>query len=265
MFGNFEVAPWLDAAKAVADFLWPLGLSTSSRYKRRRSARYAVRRQQHIVRVGVWAGVMLVCLAFAGGFVWEKSRLQKVLDELAPAAVDPAQRAEALRLFDEAVRARFEKRVQGAVAAVTNARRLDAELPGTDVFIGEVALEQKDALTLRKAADASLQRRDNVASALLLLAVEKWMSRPGQGASEAGGAARSLLREAAEHEPSNSAVYFFQGELNRFLGENAEAHRNLLSALHRQTPWGSASLLAMKAKEAAAEVAGGKKTSASQP
>jgi predicted Zn-dependent protease len=207
---------------------------------------------------------VFICFSFAGGFVWKKSGLQRAPKELAPATVGPAQRAEALRLFDEAVRARYEERLQGAVAVINEVRRLDSELPGIDVFIGEVALQQKDVWTLRKAADASLQRRANVAPALLLLAVEKWMGRLSEGAGEAGSAARSLLQEAAQHEPSHSAVYFFLGEVNRFLGEGAEAHRNLLSALHRQTPWGSSSLLATKVEQAAAEVAGDNTKSASE-
>lgn len=196
-----------------------MGHSATRRYKRRRSARYAARHRQSIVRVGVWAGVVFICFSFAGGFVWKKSGLQRAPKELAPATVGPAQRAEALRLFDEAVRARYEERLQGAVAVINEVRRLDSELPGIDVFIGEVALQQKDVWTLRKAADASLQRRANVAPALLLLAVEKWMGRLSEGAGEAGSAARSLLQEAAQHEPSHSAVYFFLGEVNRFLGK----------------------------------------------
>jgi hypothetical protein len=65
--------------------------------------------------------------------------------------------------------------------------------------------------------------------------------------------AEQYLADAADSEPSNAAVYFFLGELGRFLGDGRKAHHHLLSALHRQEPWRSAALLETKVQLAMRE------------
>lgn len=167
--------------------------------------------------------------------------------------VAPEQRAEAYRLFDEAVRARHEERLQGAYNAVNEARRLDPDLPGVDLFVGEIAWEQREADTVRRAAREALSRGHNVSSAKLLLALEKWMSRTPQDTVAAGASVTEMLTEAADSSPSNASAPFFHGEVSRLLGDPATAHRKLLGALYRQAPWQSASLLDSKLQIAVAE------------
>ena len=171
----------------------------------------------------------------------------------APVVVDASQRVEAYRLFDEAVRARHEERLQGAFNAINEARRLDPGLPGLDLFVGEIAWEKREAATIQRAARESLRRGHNESASKLLLALEKWMSRSPQETVTVGASVRELLAEAVEASPSNASALFFQGELSRLLGDSATAQRALLGALHRQTPWSSTALLATKLQIAAAE------------
>ena len=214
-------------------------------------------RRRWLRRNLVWA-VSLFFLAgvFAGGFFWRqaKSKLAAV-EESRSAAVGEARQAEAYRLFDEAVRARYEERAQGAMNAITAARRADPQLRSVDVLVGEIALEQKDPDTLRRAAARALERGENESSANLLNALETWMRRGEKGTDKAGQLAEQFLSDAADAEPSNAAVYFFHGELSRLLGDGRKAHRHLLSALRRQQSWRSAALLENKMQLAAREAA----------
>jgi hypothetical protein len=128
-------------------------------------------------------------------------------------------------------------------------------LRSVDVLVGEIALDQKDPETLRRAAEYALQRGENESTANLLNALEVWMRRGEKGTDKAGQLAEQFLSDAADAEPSNAAVYFFHGELSRLLGDGRKAHRHLLSALHRQHPWRSAALLENKLQIAAREAA----------
>ena len=222
----------------------------------RRPSRRALRRQQ-VLRVAVWtASTLLVLGAFAGGFLWRQAKVNRVMAvAAAPPEISEEQKAEALRLFDEAVRARHEERAQGAMNAITAARRADPQLRSVDVLVGEIALEQKDPETLRRAAQYALERGENESSAHLLSALEAWMRRGEQGTEKAGQLAGQFLADAAKAEPSSAAVYFFHGELSRLLGDGRNAHRHLLAALYRQQPWRSAALLENKTQLAAREAA----------
>jgi tetratricopeptide (TPR) repeat protein len=187
--------------------------------------------------------------------LWRHSKVDRATDQVVAPETSEEQRAEALRLFDEAVRARYEERAQGAMNAVAAARRADPQLRSVDVLVGEVALDQKDPETLRRAAEYALERGENESSANLLNALEVWMRRGEKGTDKAGQLAEQFLSDAAEAEPSNAAVYFFHGELSRLLGDGRKAHRYLLSALHLQQPWRSAALLENKLQIAASEAA----------
>jgi hypothetical protein len=198
---------------------------------------------------------VFVLSAFAGGILWRQSKVDRATDQVVAPETSEEQRAEALRLFDEAVRARYEERAQGAMNAVAAARRADPQLRNVDVLVGEIALDQKDPETLRRAAEYALERGENESSANLLNALEVWMRRGEKGTDKAGQLAEQFLSEAAGAEPSNAAVYFFHGELSRLLGDGRKAHRHLLSALHRQHPWRSAALLENKLQIAAREAA----------
>ena len=221
--------------------------------ERRRSARHAARRRRRYARVLVWMSAVFVSLAFAAGFVWRSGWLRPPAADTAPVVVGETERAEAYRLFDEGVRARHEERLQGAYNAINEARRLHPDLPGLDIFIGEVAWEQREARTVQQAARESLRRGHNESSAKLLLALEKWMSRTPQDTVSVGASVGELLAESSEESPSSAAPLFFRGEVARLSGDPATAHRKLLGALHRQTPWSGASLLSAKLQLAAAE------------
>jgi hypothetical protein len=198
---------------------------------------------------------VFVLSAFAGGILWRQSKVNRAAAQVVELESSEEQRAEALRLFDEAVRARYEERAQGAMNAIAAARRADPQLRSVDVLVGEIALDQKDPETLRRAAEYALERGENESSANLLNALEVWMRRGEKGTDKAGQLAEQFLSDAADAEPSNAAVYFFHGELSRLLGDGRKAHRHLLSALHRQHPWRSAALLENKLQIAAREAA----------
>ena len=230
--------------------------SRSSKTSRRPSRR-ALRRRQ-IARIVAWvvSGVFVLS-AFAGGILWRQSKVNRAAAQVVELESSEEQWAEALRLFDEAVRARYEERAQGAMNAIAAARRADPQLRNVDVLVGEIALDQKDPETLRRAAEYALERGENESSANLLNALEVWMRRGEKGTDKAGQLAEQFLSDAAEAEPSNAAVYFFRGELSRLLGDGRKAHRYLLSALHLQQPWRSAALLENKLQIAASEAAEG--------
>jgi len=215
-----------------------------------------------MVRITAWAAsAVLVLGAFAGGFLWRQAKVNRAMAAAAaPPECSEEQKAEALRLFDEAVRARHEERAQGAMNAVTAARRADPQLRSVDVLVGEIALEQKDPETLRRAAEYALERGENESSANLLSAIEAWMSRGEKGTAKAGQLAEQFLSDAAKAEPSNASVSFFHGELSRLLGDGRNAHRYLRAALYRQQPWRSAALLENKMQLAARESADQAKT-----
>jgi outer membrane murein-binding lipoprotein Lpp len=198
---------------------------------------------------------VFVLSAFAGGILWRQSKVNRAAAQVVELESSEEQWAEALRLFDEAVRARYEERAQGAMNAIAAARRADPQLRSVDVLVGEIALDQKDPETLRRAAEYALERGENESSANLLNALEVWMRRGEKGTDKAGQLAEQFLSDAADAEPSNAAVYFFHGELSRLLGDGRKAHRHLLSALHRQHPWRSAALLENKLQIAAREAA----------
>jgi len=221
--------------------------------RRRRSSRRLLRRREFIRGAARIVALLLISCAFAGGYIWQHGKTKRLAEEVKPLISSEQQRREALRLVDEAVRARHEKRWQGAINALTEARRADPLVLGVDVLLGEIALEQKDAKTMRYAAEQSLRRGESESAAKLLLALVTWMGRGEDGAAKAGNLAKQQLAEAMASEPSNAAAYFFHGELNRLLGESGEAHNNLLAALRRQVPWKSSALLAVKSHLAAHE------------
>lgn len=218
-----------------------------------RNSRRAQRRLQVRRIVFVSVAVLMILWTFGAGYLWRKFQTKEPADEVVLAEATGEQRAEALRLLDEGVRARFEERWQGALNSISAARRADPKVSGVDILVGEIALEQKDPETLRRATERSLETGENEAAAKLLRALETWMKRGEKGVDQAGLLAGQYLAEAAESEPSNAAVRFFHGELSRLLGDGKEAHRHLRGALYRQTPWHSSAMLEVKTQIAARE------------
>jgi len=172
--------------------------------------------------------------------------------------VNPADRAEALRLLDEAARARHEERFREAANAATAARRLDEKLPGIDALMAEMAFQRQDSEATEEAARAALDRGENSSSANLLLALNAWRTRAlrGKSATEAAEEAGRLLSESAQTQPSDESVWFFWAEIMRLTGRGDEAQRRMLGAMHRLQPWRSAAIVAAKRQLAASEAAG---------
>lgn len=230
-------------------------MPVSARRPDSRAIRSAARKRARSTGAAFGVGFLAVLLAFAGGFLWRSGALADLgRSAEASAAFDEQQRSEALSLFDEAVQAQHEERWQGAANAVSALRQRGRPLPGLDALVAEIAMSRGDAETSRLAAHESLRRGENTASAHLMLALEKWIGRNQVAdATLAGELAMHFLQEAADFEPSNGAVYFFWGEMNRMAGSLAEAQQKLLGGLHREMPWRSSALLAIKRQLAVAE------------
>ena len=188
---------------------------------------------------------LIIVTSFVVSFFWNRLQLRRLAaaSDISPATEE--QRASALRSLDEAVRARYEERMDDAMAQLAMAQQTDPQLPGLELLAGEIALQQRDT-------DA-LSREDSEAPAKLLAALGVWLRRGELGVERAGPQAKQLLLEAAERSPSEASVQFFHGELSRQLGEGSAAHAYLLSALRRQSPWKSSALLRVKMQLAAAE------------
>ena len=197
--------------------------------------------------------VLIIVSSFVASFFWHRLQLRRLAaaSDISPSTEE--QRASALRSLDEAVRARYEERMDDAMAQLAMAQQADPQLPGPELLAGEIALQQRDTDALSRASANALQRGDSEASAKLLAALGVWLRRGELGVERAGPQAKQLLLEAAESSPSEASVHFFHGELSRQLGEGTAAHAYLLSALRRQSPWKSSALLRVKMQLAAAE------------
>lgn len=166
-------------------------------------------------------------------------------------------RAEALRLIDQAVTARYDERYRDAMLALSAARRADPSTPGIDVLEASIAHHTGDMPALHRAVQEALLRNPDNPEAKTILAVETWRGRnmPGQTPHDAGAFALQLLQEAASTASSSSAVYFFWGELERLLGREESAWPRLVGAVYRQLPWESHTLIAAQLQKALAEAA----------
>jgi hypothetical protein len=209
------------------------------------------RRKRRIIFCTVSA--LIILSSFVASFFWHRLQIRRLAaaSDIPPATEE--QRASALRSLDEAVRARYEERMDDAMAQLAMAQQADPQLPGLELLAGEIALQQRDTDALSRASANASQRGDSEASAKLLAALGVWLRRGELGVERAGPQAKQLLLEAAESSPSEASVPFFHGELSRQLGEGSAAHAYLLSALRRQCPWKSSALLRVKMQLAAAE------------
>ena len=215
------------------------------RRKKRHLSPEALLRRRKRRMIFCTVSALIIVSSFVASFFWHRLQLRRLAaaSDIPPATEE--QRASALRSLDEAVRARYEERMDDAMAQLAMAQQADPQLPGLELLAGEIALQQRDT-------DA-LSRGDSEASAKLLAALGVWLRRGELGVERAGPQAKQLLLEAAERSPSEASVQFFHGELSRQLGEGSAAHAYLLSALRRQSPWKSSALLRVKMQLAAAE------------
>ena len=222
------------------------------RKKRRLSPEALLRRRKRRI-IFCTVSALVVLSSFVASFFWHRLQLRRLAaaSDILPATEE--QRASALRSLDEAVRARYEERMDDAMAQLAMAQQADPQLPGLELLAGEIALQQRDTDALSRASANASQRGDSEAPAKLLAALGVWLRRGELGVERAGPQAKQLLLEAAERSPSEASVQFFHGELSRQLGEGSAAHAYLLSALRRQCPWKSSALLRVKMQLAAAE------------
>jgi len=231
------------------------GRKRPRRKKRRQLSPEAILRRRKR-RIAFWiVSVLVIFLSFGASFFWQRLQIRRLAAASETPPVTEEQRASARRSLDNAVRARHAERMDEAVAQLALAQQADPSLPGLELLVGEIALQQRDTDALRRASANALQRGDNEASAKLLAALEVWLRRGVLGVQQAGPRARQFLLEAAESDPSDGSIHFFHGELSRQLGDSSAAHAYLLSALRRQSPWKSSSLLQVKMQLAAAEAA----------
>ena len=222
------------------------------RKKRRLSPEALLRRRKRRI-IFCTVSALVVLSSFVASFFWHRLQLRRLAaaSDILPATEE--QRASALRSLDEAVRARYEERMDDAVAQLAMAQQTDPQLPGLELLAGEIALQRRDTDALSRASANASRRGDSEAPAKLLAALGVWLRRSELGVERAGPQAKQLLLEATESSPSDASVHFFHGELSRQLGEGSAAHAYLLSALRRQCPWKSSALLRVKMQLAAAE------------
>jgi hypothetical protein len=222
--------------------------------RRRKASKRAIRRLTVLwQRAALSAGIFICIGAFAAGFFTnrEAREVGGSRDDRRPAkspVVDFADRAEALQLMNEAVKARYVARFFEAANAALAARSADETLPGIDAFLAEMAFQEGESDVVERAALAALRRRESESSAHLLLALNAWRTRVQRmkSTAEAGDEAGRLLADASAAQMSDEAVWFFWGELMRLVGREDQAHRRLLGAMHRVMPWRSADFLTTK-------------------
>jgi len=203
------------------------------------------------------ASLLLILSAFFTGLAREKMvkwTSGKPVQALREAAT-PQQQADALRLMDEVVKAKYEERYDDALRIVADARRADPRIPGAEIVSAEIALRRNKSEDVVSAAQEAIRRGENEADAKLLLALDVWMSRGRQGmAAQAGAKAEQLLDEASMDEQSNGEVRFFLGDLQHMTGQPAFARRSLLAGLYRLPPWSSSQFILAKMQLLADEV-----------
>jgi hypothetical protein len=200
---------------------------------------------------------LLILAAFFAGLTWKKwmTKPTALATQAAAQVATAQQKTDALRLMDEAVKAKYEERYDDALRAVADARHADPWIRGVDYISGEIALQRGESDDVTSAAQESIRRGENTANATLLLALDAWISRgQPERAAQAGAIATQMLEEACTEDLSSGAVRFFLGDLQRLLGQPALAHRSLLAGAARLSPWSSGQVILAKMQLAADEV-----------
>jgi hypothetical protein len=217
-------------------------------------------------RVFLAVVVVLILAAFAGGFFWQRRPAPKAAAAPPPVPVAVDQQVAALEKLDAAVKAKSAERYEDAIQLAGEARRTDPGIHGVDLLTAEAAMQLQQSYLVRQATRESLRRGDNRADALLLEALDKWLSRglEARNPGEVMASVTQKLDEASAAELSNGAVRFFLGDLLREGGRPREAHRSLLGGLYRQQPWLSSEIISAKlhlasdeAREASASAGSG--------
>lgn len=242
--------------------------------RRRRSARrsaWSRRIRDNARRLFAYAAGLCVVAGFCAGYFWQSAKLgtNPVISYISdpPSLVAPAPqsdasggvrinilndarvvRAAALDQIDEAIRARHEKRIAGALQALDRARRIDSSTPGLEVAFAEMALEEKQFVEMRAAADAAKRKKQDAAAACVLLGIDKWLSRgpSGQEVLLAAQSASASFAEALDLDFFNPQACFFLGDMLRYAGSEAEGRDRAFASLHRFNAWNSYDIILAK-------------------
>lgn len=214
------------------------------------------RKKQTAMRALFAAAFFLAVGAFAAGYFW-KANSSRVLRSAPPRNTVSASpdRKQALEFIDEAIRAKHEKRASGALAALDRARKTDPYAPGVDVAFAELALNEKQFIEMRAAAEAAKRKGAHAAAASVLLGMDKWINRGASDRemSSAADAAGVHFGEAMDIDYFAAPAWFFSADVMRYAGRVAEGRDRAFSALHRFQPWDSSDFLAAKVIFASAE------------
>jgi hypothetical protein len=218
--------------------------------------------KQAVLRRAAWAFSIVLCLgAFVGGFVFQRHKpSEQAAAQVVAPQVPPEQKAQALRLMDEAVRARHEDRTDEALRIAQRARAVDPSVRGVDILSGLIAIESPDhekRRDARLAANQALDRGEDTAGARLILALGAWQEQDGE--SVAGFTAKTralrLISEAVEAFPSEPALHFFWSQMLASSGQLRDAQRKTSDSLRSLQPWDSSVLIARKASFASSDAA----------
>jgi hypothetical protein len=209
--------------------------------------------KQAVLRRAAWAFSIVLCVgAFVSGFVFQRHKPNEQAAAQQPAPqVAQEQKEEALRLIDEAVRAKYEDRTDEALRIGQRARQIDPSVLGVDILAGEIAIESPDPEKRQEAllaANRALDHGEDTAGARLILALGTWQEHDAE--SVAGFTAKTralrLIGEAADEFPSAPALHFFWSEMLAPSGQYRDVHRRMLTAMHCTQPWHSSVLIARK-------------------
>jgi hypothetical protein len=207
--------------------------------------------------------------AFVSGFVFQRHKPNEQAAGQQPAPqVAKEQKEKALRLIDEAVRAKYEDRTDEALLIAQRARQIDPSVRGVDILAGEIAIESPDPEKRQEAllaASRALDRGEDTAGARLILALGTWQEQDGEGAAGFTAKTRALrlIGEAADAFPSAPALHFFWSEMLAPSGHYRDVHRRMLTAMHCAQPWHSSVLIARKTSSASRDAEAQHSTSGS--
>lgn len=229
----------------------------SSRRSSGRSSRGPARRQgwsgPALLLTGLVAGALA---AFVGGYHVGGLGLQAGRGAAqATDPSDPAARATALELLEQAYSARFNQQPLEALALVRRAREADPMVPGADLVAAEIAFDTRQFADLREYALRAVRLRQYAGQANALLGLEKWLTRSAHsfGASASFEDAAGLFATAAADSHFDPLIRFFHGDVLRESGQHDEGKRQAQESLHRLHPWDSASILSLKSALATEE------------